>query len=125
MSAPEEEIYELLRERDLSVTTAESCTGGLIAAALVNVPGISEYFREGYITYSDEAKIRLLSVKKETIERYSVYSVETAAEMAEGAAKAANTDAAVSSTGIAGPEDISRELPAGLYALRHIAADRC
>ncbi len=70
----EERVVELLAEHKMTVTTAESCTGGLIAATLVNVPGASDVLNEGYITYSNEAKIRLVNVSPETLERYGAVS---------------------------------------------------
>ena len=81
----EERVVELLAEHKMTVTTAESCTGGLIAATLVNVPGASDVLNEGYITYSNEAKIRLVNVSPETLERYGAVSSQTAKEMANGA----------------------------------------
>ncbi len=77
----EQEIVDLLMKYRLKITTAESCTGGLIAAALVNVPGVSGQFEEGYITYSNEAKERLLGVSHETLARYGAVSSQTAEEM--------------------------------------------
>ena len=94
----EERVVELLAEHKMTVTTAESCTGGLIAATLVNVPGASDVLNEGYITYSNEAKIRLVNVSPETLERYGAVSSQTAKEMANGAAKAAKAEAALSAT---------------------------
>ncbi len=82
-----EEIVEFLIDKKLTITTAESCTGGLIASAIVDIPGVSEIFHEGYVTYSNEAKERLLGVASETISDYGVVSRQTAAEMAAGAAK--------------------------------------
>ena len=108
------EAARLLEEKRLCVTTAESCTGGLIAGALVNVPGISEWFGEGYVTYSNEAKERLLGVSHQTLETYGAVSEQTAREMAEGAAKAADADVSVVSTGIAGPDGGTAEKPVGL-----------
>lgn len=110
----EERVVELLTEQNLTVTTAESCTGGLIAAALINVPGASEVLNEGYITYSNEAKIRLVGVSSETLERYGAVSSQTAKEMAEGAAKTGKADVALSATGIAGPDGGTEEKPVGL-----------
>ena len=107
-------VAELLKERKLTVTTAESCTGGLLAGRLVNVSGISEYFKEGYITYSNEAKEKLLGVSHGTLEAYGAVSPQTAAEMAEGGAKAAGADLCISVTGIAGPEGGTEEKPVGL-----------
>lgn len=110
----EREIAALLEERNLTITTAESCTGGLIAATLVNVPGISGQFKEGYITYSNEAKEKLLGVSHETLERFGAVSVQTAEEMAKGARQSAGADVSVISTGIAGPDGGTDEKPAGL-----------
>ena len=99
----EETVTELLSEKHLHVTTAESCTGGLISGTLVNAAGASAVLNEGYVTYSNEAKERLLGVSHETLETYGAVSEQTAKEMAEGAAKAAGAEAALSATGIAGP----------------------
>lgn len=113
----EEKIVELLIRQQLKITTAESCTGGLIAAALVNVPGVSGQFEEGYITYSNEAKEKLLGVSHETLEQFGAVSVQTAEEMAKGARKAAGADVSVISTGIAGPDGGTEEKPVGLVYL--------
>lgn len=110
----EEAIVHLLAEKKLTVTTAESCTGGLLAGRIMNVPGASGVYREGYITYSNEAKEHLLHVKHETLKQYGAVSPQTAYEMAEGAAKAAGADAAVGVTGIAGPGGGTKEKPVGL-----------
>lgn len=112
-NAPEYQVYELLKKNRITLTTAESATGGMIAAALVNVPGISEFFTEGYVTYSDEAKIKMIHVSPTTIQTYGVVSSETAADMAQSAAKTAGTDAAVSVTGVAGPDGGTDECPVG------------
>lgn len=110
----EKKIERILVHREMTVTTAESCTGGLIASTLVNADGISAAFKEGYITYSNEAKMRLLGVRKETLDKFGAVSRETAREMAEGAAKMAQADAAVAVTGIAGPGGGTKEKPVGL-----------
>ena len=110
----EEKVVELLAERHYTVTTAESCTGGLIAGTLVNVAGASDVLNEGYVTYSNGAKERLVGVGHETLEKYGAVSEQTAREMARGAAKAAGADAALSSTGIAGPGGGTPEKPVGL-----------
>ena len=83
----EERVVELLAEHKMTVTTAESCTGGLIAATLVNVPGASDVLNEGYITYSNEAKIRLVNVSPETLERYGAVSSQTAKRNGEWSSK--------------------------------------
>ena len=108
------EVAKLLEQKKLHVTTAESCTGGLIAGTLVNVPGISAWFGEGYVTYSNEAKEKLLGVSHETLATYGAVSAETAEEMAKGAANAADADASVAVTGIAGPDGGTVEKPVGL-----------
>lgn len=110
----EENLVRILFERALKITTAESCTGGMIASTLVNVAGVSDVFEAGYVTYSEEAKISILRVRKETIEKYTVYSEEVAREMAQGAAEAAGADVAVSVTGIAGPDGGTPGFPVGL-----------
>ncbi|HJA67395.1 damage-inducible protein CinA [Lachnoclostridium sp. An169] len=110
----EEAVVRLLQEAHLTVTTAESCTGGLIAGTLVNVAGASDVLGEGYVTYSNEAKERLVGVKRETLLQYGAVSEQTAREMAEGAARAAGADAALSATGIAGPGGGTAKKPVGL-----------
>jgi nicotinamide-nucleotide amidase len=110
----EETVVELLSEKQLHVTTAESCTGGLIAGTLVNAAGASAVLNEGYVTYSNEAKERLLGVSHKTLETYGAVSEQTAKEMAQGAAKAANAEAALSATGIAGPGGGTEDKPVGL-----------
>ena len=110
----EETAVEMLAGRDMTVVTAESCTGGLIAGTLINVPGASEVLNESYVTYSNEAKARLVNVNPETLRRYGAVSEQTAREMAEGAARAAGANAALSSTGVAGPGGGTLEKPVGL-----------
>ncbi len=107
-------VGQMLLDRGMTVTTAESCTGGLIAGRLINYPGISGAYRSGFITYSNEAKERLLGVKKETLAAYGAVSEQTAREMAEGAAFTAEADAAIAVTGIAGPGGGSADKPVGL-----------
>lgn len=110
----EEAIVELLKEKHMTVTTAESCTGGLLAGRIMNVAGASSVYNEGYVTYSNDAKRKLLGVSEDTLNRYGAVSSQTAAEMAAGAARAAGAQAALSVTGIAGPEGGSKEKPVGL-----------
>ena len=97
------DLVSLLAEREYHICCAESCTAGLISAAIVNVPDASTVMERSYVTYSDEAKIDLLGVRCETMEKYGVVSRETAAEMAAGTAAAAGCEAAISVTGYAGP----------------------
>lgn len=110
----EEQVVWLLQKNNMTVSTAESCTGGLIAGAIVNAAGASEVLNEGYITYANEAKERLVGVKHATLEKYGAVSEETAREMALGAAKAAGSNVGLSSTGIAGPGGGTKEKPVGL-----------
>lgn len=110
----EDAIVRLCREKNLTVTTAESCTAGLLAGRIMNVPGASEVFCEGYITYSNESKERILGVDADTLKNFGAVSHETAGQMARGAAKAAGADVAVSVTGIAGPGGGTKEKPVGL-----------
>ena len=97
-------MVKLLKKYELTVTTAESCTGGMIASAIVSVAGASACFKEGYITYSNEAKKKLLGVREDTLKQYTVVSAQVAQEMAAGAAAAAQSSLAVSVTGVAGPD---------------------
>lgn len=118
-------VYDLLKANHLTVTTAESCTGGLLAGRLINVPGISEYLKEGYVTYSNEAKEKLLSVPAETLRRYGAVSSQTAEAMAQGGAKAADADLCVAVTGIAGPDGGSEEKPVGLVYMSCYCRGKC
>ena len=107
-------VGDLLIKNNLKISTAESCTGGMIASRLVSVPGISDVFLEGAVTYAYEAKVRTLNVKEETLKKYGAVSEETAREMAEGMAKRTGSDIAVVTTGIAGPGGGTEEKPVGL-----------
>lgn len=107
-------VVRLLKKYELTVTTAESCTGGLIAGRIVNVEGASEVFREGFITYSNKAKWKILDVSKSTLKKYGAVSEQTAKEMATGGVFATDADACVAVTGIAGPDGGTEEKPVGL-----------
>ena len=109
----EERIGELLKSKNLSLSTAESCTGGSIAALVTSVPGSSEYFNGGIVAYSNEVKMSLLHVSAETLEKYGAVSRETVIEMVKGAMKALKTDCAVATSGIAGPGGGTAEKPVG------------
>lgn len=118
----EEKVVAALLRADMLLTTAESCTGGMVAASVVNVSGASKVFHQGYITYCDEAKNSILGVRKETLDKYKAVSAQTACEMALGALKAAQADIAVSVTGVAGPS-MEDGKPVGLVYIG-IASDR-
>lgn len=107
-------VAEFLCEKKLSVSTAESCTGGMIASTLISYPGISSVFKEGAVTYTNESKIKRLGVSEETIKKFGAVSKETAKEMAEGIAKVANTDIGIATTGLAGPGGATKDKPVGL-----------
>lgn len=113
----EEKIVRFLNEHNMTITTVESCTGGLIAARLVNVSGASNVFSEGYVTYSEDAKTKMVGVNPETIKKYNVVSEEVAYEMASGGAKTANADVAVSVTGVAGPLGGTKDIPVGTVCI--------
>lgn len=110
----EKSVVDLLLANHLTVCTVESCTGGLLAARLINVPGVSEVFKAGYITYSNKAKRRLLGVKKNLLIKHGAVSEQVAKEMARGAALVSKADVTVSVTGIAGPDGGTEEKPVGL-----------
>ena len=103
----------VLKEKKLFIVTAESCSGGLLAAALTDVPGSSAYFERGFITYSNIAKQEVLGVHSETLERFGAVSEEAAKEMAEGALRNSHAQIGVAITGIAGPDGGTKEKPIG------------
>ncbi len=110
----EDTVAKLLVDKKLTISVAESCTGGMVSSNLINYPGISSVFMEGCVTYSNEAKMMSLSVNKETLDKFGAVSEETAREMAIGIAKRHNTNIGISTTGIAGPQGGSDEKPVGL-----------
>jgi nicotinamide-nucleotide amidase len=113
----EENIVALLKKHDLTLTTAESCTGGLLSGRLVNVPGVSDVFRQGFVTYSNKAKRKILDVKKSTLKKYGAVSKQTAKEMAAGAAINTGSDVAISITGLAGPGGATEDKPVGMVCM--------
>lgn len=110
----EEKIVGKLKEKGWQITCAESCTGGMIASALVNVAGVSDVFKESYVTYANSAKNKLLGVEEKSLETWGAVSRQVAKQMAAGAAKAALAHVAIAVTGIAGPDGGTREKPVGL-----------
>lgn len=110
----EKAVVDLLAANNLTISSVESCTGGMVASRLINVPGVSDVFKLGHITYSNKAKKKILGVKKRTLEKYTAVSEEVAVEMAKGAALASKADVCVSVTGIAGPDGGSAKKPVGL-----------
>ena len=113
----EEKVGELLKAKNFSLSTAESCTGGGIAALITSVPGSSEYFKGGIVAYSNEIKADLLHVSVETLAQYGAVSRETVVEMVKGAMKTLKTDCAVATSGIAGPGGGTPEKPTGRYCV--------
>ena len=114
-------LLDLLRAKKLKLVTAESCTGGLIAAALTEIPGSSDVLERGFVTYSNAAKEADLGVAAEILRRHGAVSEETARAMAAGALQASPADLSLAVTGIAGPDGGSAEKPIGLV---HFAAAR-
>ncbi|MBD5545290.1 MAG: competence/damage-inducible protein A [Lachnospiraceae bacterium] len=110
----ERAVVDLLLANHFTVATIESCTGGLLAARLINVPGVSEAFKAGYVTYSNKAKRKLVGVKKAQLLKYGAVSDVVAKEMAKGAAIFTKADVTISVTGIAGPDGGTKEKPVGL-----------
>ena len=114
-----EKLLQKARGLGLKIATAESCTGGLVAAALTSIAGSSEVFERGFVTYSNEAKAEMLGVDPALIEKHGAVSKEVAIAMAEGALKHSRASLSVAVTGIAGPDGGSAEKPVGLV---HFAA---
>lgn len=112
-----EGLFATMRARGLKLTTAESCTGGLIAALATAIPGASDVFERGFVTYTNCAKIGQLGVDLELLNRHGAVSAETAEAMADGALRASAADVAISVTGIAGPDGGTAEKPVGLVYL--------
>ncbi len=110
----EECVVKLLNKHELTVVTAESCTGGMIAATIVNVPGASNVLKQSFVTYSNKAKRKYLDVSKNTLKKYTEYSEQCAKEMAQGAALVHDSDVSIAVTGIAGPGGGTPEKPVGL-----------
>lgn len=119
----EHAVIRLLKKYDLKVSVAESCTGGLVSAKLVNVSGASDVFTHGFVTYSNKAKRKVLGVSRDTLKKYSAVSKEVAKEMAKGCIFTADSDVSVAVTGYAGPYD-SKEEPKGLVYIACSVKDK-
>ena len=117
----EKSLIDMLIEKELTIGTVESCTGGMISARLTNVPGVSAVLKNCFVTYSNKAKRKLVGVKKETLDKHGAVSKQVAKEMAKGLAEIHKTDVAIAVTGIAGPDGGSEEKPVGLvYIACHV-----
>ena len=127
-SCDDEELVQVvcrkLMEKGLTLSSAESCTGGKFAAAVTDIPGISAVFQRGLVTYSNQAKMDELGVKAETLEKYGAVSEETAMEMVEGLRRVSGSDVCVSVTGIAGPGGGSDAKPVGLVYIGFVYGDK-
>lgn len=121
----EELIVEYLKNNHLKITTVESCTGGMIATRIVGVSGASQVFEQGYVTYSNEAKQKMVNVNPDTINKYNVVSNEVAKEMALGGMKVSGADIAVSVTGLAGPSGGTEEIPVGTMCIGVCDKNKC
>lgn len=110
----EQQVVALLKNQNYIMTAVESCTGGMIAAAITSVPGSSSVFHQGYVTYCDRAKHQMAGVRKKTLRKYTAVSRQTAKEMALGGARAAKADCCISVTGYAGPPSGASEEEVGL-----------
>lgn len=108
------QIQEILYDTNKTVGTAESCTGGRISEAIIAVPGASNYFKGGIVSYTNEIKERLLGVSHEVLEAQTAVCEEVAKEMVSGAIKVLNVDYAISATGVAGPTGGTKEIPVGV-----------
>ena len=117
-------VSELLWDMEKTVSTAESCTGGRIAEAIIAIPGASKYFKGGIISYVNEVKESLLGVDHQVLEEKTAVCEEVAIQMVKGACRALNTDYAISATGIAGPSGGSKDIPVGTIWLACGNADR-
>ena len=124
MPSTEERVGEVLRKRKLTISAAESCTGGRIGDKITNVPGSSDYFRGSAVTYSNESKVALLGVDRATLDRFGAVSEQVAKEMALGCIGLFGSDVSVSTTGIAGPAGGSAEKPVGLVWFALTDGDR-
>ena len=116
-------VSDLLKQKKLTVATAESCTGGLIAHSLTNISGSSDYFERGIVSYSNKAKIELLDVSEDLLIKHGAVSEQVAKEMAEGIRTKSNVNIGISTTGIAGPTGGTKEKPVGLVYIAVSTSD--
>ncbi len=107
-------VAAALKDKNLSLAAAESCTGGLFSDYITNIPGASEYFKGGIVSYSNESKIKILRVSEELVKKYGAVSAEVSLEMAKGAKRIFSSSLAISVTGIAGPQGATETKPVGL-----------
>ena len=126
----EEQVVALMREKNLTLAVAESCTGGMLSSRIIDVAGVSDVYKAGFVTYANEAKQKLIGVKEETLAQYGAVSEQTAKEMVLGALEAAEADMAVATTGIAGPGGGTKEKPVGLVYIacgnaENIVVEKC
>ncbi len=121
LSALAIELGALLKERNLSLALAESCTGGMVAQYITSVAGSSAWFDRGFVTYSNESKIEMLGVRAETLEKFGAVSEQTATMMAQGALKHSHAQVSGSITGIAGPDGGTKEKPVGTVCFAWVA----
>ena len=119
----EEQIVALMREKNLTLAVAESCTGGMLSSRIIDVAGVSDVYKAGFVTYANEAKQNLIGVKEETLMKYGAVSEQTAREMVAGVLRASKADIAVATTGIAGPGGGTKEKPVGLVYIACGSAD--
>jgi PncC family amidohydrolase len=124
LDKPAQNVVQLLCARNLTLTAAESCTGGLLSGAVTSVGGASQIFSLGIVAYANEIKEQILGVKTETLETYGAVSAQCAAEMAQGARKLADSDIGISVTGIAGPTGGTPEKPVGTVYFACVYKDK-
>ena len=115
MTSLEQEVGDLLRQKKLTLGIVESATGGLISHLITNISGSSDYYKGAVTAYSNEAKIKVIGVKKDTISKYGAVSYQVAEEMAQGGKKILGVDICLADTGIAGPGGATQEKPVGLF----------
>ena len=115
MTSLEQEIGDLLRQKGMTLGVVESATGGLISHRITNIPGSSDYYKGAVTAYSNEAKIKIVGVKADTINQYGAVSPQVAEEMAQGGRKVLAADICLADTGIAGPTGATAEKPLGLF----------